>query len=101
MKASKPILIVLLLSALVAAVLLLPIRECFMHFESYVRSLGTIGPVVVVLVYIICTVLFIPGSAITIGSGTLFGLTTGFIVVVLGANLGALCAFFLARSFLR
>ena len=101
MKASKPILIVLLLSALVAAVLLLPIREWFMHFESYVRSLGTIGPVVVVLVYIICTVLFIPGSAITIGSGTLFGLTTGFIVVVLGANLGALCAFFLARSFLR
>ena len=101
MKASKPILIVLLLSALAAAVLLLPIREWFMHFESYVRSLGTIGPFVVVLVYIICTVLFIPGSAITIGSGTLFGLTTGLIVVVLGANLGALCAFFLARGFLR
>jgi pyruvate/2-oxoglutarate dehydrogenase complex dihydrolipoamide dehydrogenase (E3) component/uncharacterized membrane protein YdjX (TVP38/TMEM64 family) len=101
MKASKPILILLLLSALVTAVLLLPIRDWFMQFESYVRSLGAIGPVVVVLVYILCTVLFIPGSAITIGSGTLFGLTTGFIVVVLGANLGALCAFFLARGFLR
>ena len=101
MKASKPIFIVLLLSALVTAVLLLPIREWFMQFESYVRSLGAIGPVVVVLVYILCTVLFIPGSAITIGSGTLFGLTTGFIVVVLGANLGALCAFFLARGLLR
>jgi pyruvate/2-oxoglutarate dehydrogenase complex dihydrolipoamide dehydrogenase (E3) component/uncharacterized membrane protein YdjX (TVP38/TMEM64 family) len=101
MKASKPILIVLLLSALLTAVLLLPVREWFMHFESYVRSLGAIGPAVVVLVYILCTVLFVPGSAITIGSGTLFGLTTGFIVVVLGANLGALCAFFLARGFLR
>jgi len=101
MKASKPILIVLLLSALLTAVLLLPIRDWFMQFESYVRSLGAIGPVVVVLVYILCTVLFVPGSAITIGSGTLFGLTTGFIVVVLGANLGALCAFFLARGFLR
>ena len=101
MKTSKPILIVLLLSALLTAVLLLPIRDWFMQFESYVRSLGAIGPVVVVLVYILCTVLFVPGSAITIGSGTLFGLTTGFIVVVLGANLGALCAFFLARGFLR
>jgi pyruvate/2-oxoglutarate dehydrogenase complex dihydrolipoamide dehydrogenase (E3) component/uncharacterized membrane protein YdjX (TVP38/TMEM64 family) len=101
MKARKFILIVLLLSALVTAVLLLPIREWFMHFESYVRSLGAIGPAVVVLVYVLCTVLFVPGSAITIGSGTLFGLTTGFIVVVLGANLGALCAFFLARGFLR
>jgi pyruvate/2-oxoglutarate dehydrogenase complex dihydrolipoamide dehydrogenase (E3) component/uncharacterized membrane protein YdjX (TVP38/TMEM64 family) len=85
----------------VTAVLLLPIREWFMQFESYVRSLGAIGPVVVVVAYILCTVLFVPGSAITIGSGTLFGLTTGFIVVVLGANLGALCAFFLARGFLR
>jgi pyruvate/2-oxoglutarate dehydrogenase complex dihydrolipoamide dehydrogenase (E3) component/uncharacterized membrane protein YdjX (TVP38/TMEM64 family) len=101
MKARKSILLLLLLSALVTAVLLLPIREWFMQFENYVRSLGAVGPVVVVLVYILCTLLFIPGSAITIGSGTLFGLTTGFIVVVLGANLGALCAFFLARGFLR
>ena len=52
-------------------------------------------------VYVLCTVLFIPGSAITVGAGTLFGLKTGFVVVVLGANLGALCSFLLARSFLR
>src|SRR5678815_428728 len=79
----------------------LPVRTWFMQFEGYVQSLGAIGPVVVVLAYILCTVLFVPGSAITIGSGTLFGLQTGFIVVVLGANLGALCSFLLARSFLR
>jgi pyruvate/2-oxoglutarate dehydrogenase complex dihydrolipoamide dehydrogenase (E3) component/uncharacterized membrane protein YdjX (TVP38/TMEM64 family) len=47
------------------------------------------------------TVLLIPGSAITIGSGTLFGLKTGFFVVLVGANLGALSAFLLARTFLR
>ena len=72
-----------------------------MHLENYVQSLGAIGPVVVVLAYVLCTVLFIPGSAITIGSGTLFGLKTGFLVVVIGANLGALCSFLLARTFLR
>ena len=101
MKARKAILVVLVLGAAVVAGLLLPVRQWFMHFESYVQSLGAIGPLVVVLVYILATVLLIPGSAITIGAGTLFGLKTGFPVVVLGANLGALSAFLLARTFLR
>ena len=101
MKPIKSILLVMALAAVVVGVLFLPVRAWFAHFESYVRSLGAIGPVVVVLVYIVCTVLFVPGSAITIGSGTLFGLSTGFVVVVLGANLGALCSFLLARGLLR
>jgi pyruvate/2-oxoglutarate dehydrogenase complex dihydrolipoamide dehydrogenase (E3) component/uncharacterized membrane protein YdjX (TVP38/TMEM64 family) len=79
----------------------LPVRQWFMHIENYVQSLGPVGPLVVIVAYIICTVFFIPGSAITVGSGTLFGLKTGFLVVVIGANLGALCSFLLARTFLR
>lgn len=101
MKPIKAIVIISLLAAFIVGFLFLPVRQWFMQIESYVRSLGAIGPVVVVLAYVICTVLFIPGSAITVGAGTLFGLKTGFIVVVLGANLGALCSFLLARSFLR
>jgi pyruvate/2-oxoglutarate dehydrogenase complex dihydrolipoamide dehydrogenase (E3) component/uncharacterized membrane protein YdjX (TVP38/TMEM64 family) len=101
MKVSKAIIVVLVLAAIVAGVLFLPVRQWFMEFESYVKSLGAVGPVVVVLAYVLCTVLFIPGSAITVGAGTLFGLKTGFVVVVLGANLGALCSFLLARTFLR
>ena len=91
MKASKIAILCHFSCRLYSSVFLfLPIREWFMQFESYVQSLGAIGPVVVVLAYMLCTVLFIPGSALTIGSGTLFGLSTGFIVVILGANLGAL-----------
>src|SRR6266508_3778142 len=101
MKASKAIIVFLVLAAIVAGVLFPPVRQWFMEFESYVKSLGAVGPVVVVLVYVLCTVLFIPGSAITVGAGTLFELKTGFVVVVLGANLGALCSFLLARTFLR
>jgi pyruvate/2-oxoglutarate dehydrogenase complex dihydrolipoamide dehydrogenase (E3) component/uncharacterized membrane protein YdjX (TVP38/TMEM64 family) len=101
MKASKAIILVLVLAAIVAGVLFLPVRQWFMEFERYVKSLGAVGPVVVIFVYVLCTVLFIPGSVITVGAGTLFGLKTGFIVVILGANLGALCSFLLARSFLR
>ncbi|MBI2363849.1 MAG: hypothetical protein HYV01_02430 [Deltaproteobacteria bacterium] len=98
MKAIKNISIVLVVALVFVGFLFLPVRAWFMEFESYVRSLGAIGPVLVVLVYVLCTLLFIPGSAITIGSGTLFGLQTGFVVVVLGANLGALCAFLLALA---
>ena len=101
MKTNKAIIFLLVVAALVVGVLFLPVRQWFMEFDSYVKSLGAVGPFVVVLVYVICTVLFIPGSFITVGAGTLFGLKTGFAVVVLGANLGALCSFLLARTFLR
>jgi pyruvate/2-oxoglutarate dehydrogenase complex dihydrolipoamide dehydrogenase (E3) component/uncharacterized membrane protein YdjX (TVP38/TMEM64 family) len=101
MKTSKGIVVGLVLIAVITVVLFLPVRQWFMEFENYVKSLGAVGPVVVVLVYVLCTVLFIPGSAVTIGAGTLFGLKTGLVVVILGANLGALCSFILARTFLR
>jgi len=101
MKPNRVVIAILLLAAVAIGVLLLPVRQWFMDFESYVKSLGALGPLVVVSIYVLCTVLFIPGSAVTIGAGTLFGLKTGFLVVLVGANLGALCSFLLARSFLR
>jgi pyruvate/2-oxoglutarate dehydrogenase complex dihydrolipoamide dehydrogenase (E3) component/uncharacterized membrane protein YdjX (TVP38/TMEM64 family) len=101
MKASKPIIITVLLGIIIAGVFFLPVRQWFVRFEGYIQSLGAVGPIVVVLVYVLCTVLFIPGSAVTIGAGTLFGLKTGVMVVLVGANLGALASFFLARTFLR
>jgi pyruvate/2-oxoglutarate dehydrogenase complex dihydrolipoamide dehydrogenase (E3) component/uncharacterized membrane protein YdjX (TVP38/TMEM64 family) len=101
MKLGKLGLLVMVVAAVFVGFLFLPIRAWFVHFEGYVNSLGAVGPVIVVLAYILCTVLFVPGSALTIGSGTLFGLATGFVVVFLGANLGALASFALARTFLR
>jgi pyruvate/2-oxoglutarate dehydrogenase complex dihydrolipoamide dehydrogenase (E3) component/uncharacterized membrane protein YdjX (TVP38/TMEM64 family) len=101
MKDSKIILLVTLVVAAGVGFLFLPVREWFMQFEGYVQALGAIGPAVIALAYVACTVLLIPASVITVGAGILFGLKTGFIVVVIGANLGALCSFLLARTFLR
>ena len=101
MKASKAIILASIIVALFVSFLFLPLRAWFMQFENYVQALGPVGPAVVVVVYVLCTVLLIPGSVITVGAGTLFGLSTGTIVVILGANLGALSSFLLARSFLR
>ena len=48
----------------------LPVRQWFAELESYIDSLGRIGPLVVALGYVVTTVLCIPGSAITIGTAT-------------------------------
>lgn len=101
MKVSKIVFIVVVLVGLFLGFRALPIREWFIELEAYVRSLGAIGPGVWALAYIVCTVLFIPGSALTLGAGGLFGLQTGFLVVLVGANIGALCAFLLSRTLLR
>jgi hypothetical protein len=58
----------------VAGFLFLPVRQWFLEFEDYVRQLGSLGPLLVILAYVASTVIFHPGSALTIGSGTLFGL---------------------------
>jgi len=101
MKLSKIIPFALVLAAVVVGFRALPIREGFIELESYVRSLGPVGPAAWALAYVVCTVLFIPGSALTLGAGGLFGFNTGFLVVLVGANIGALCAFLLSRTFLR
>jgi uncharacterized membrane protein YdjX (TVP38/TMEM64 family) len=87
--------------AVLVAVFFLPARDWFSRFAAYVESLGAVGPIVMAAAYALCTVLFVPGSALTIASGALFGLSIGFVVVFVGANAGALCAFLLARTFLR
>jgi uncharacterized membrane protein YdjX (TVP38/TMEM64 family) len=101
LKSRKAFLILFIVLDVAVALLFLPFREWFLQFETFIRDLGAAGPVVVVLVYVAATVLLIPGSALTIASGTLFGLPVGLMVALTGANLGALAAFLLARTRLR
>ncbi len=100
-KNTNYLLIGLTIVAIGIGFLFLPIRQWFLHFQGQIENLGAIGPVVFALAYIVLTVLLIPGSVLTIGAGTIFGLWLGAITVVAGANLGALCSFLLSRTFLR
>ena len=101
MSPGKSIAVVLLLIAAGTCLLFFPLRQWFSDFETYVHALGAIGPVIYALAYVALTVLLFPASLVTVGAGTLFGLKTGLVVVLIGANLGALCSFLLARTFLR
>jgi uncharacterized membrane protein YdjX (TVP38/TMEM64 family) len=92
---------ILLMAAIAVAALFLPFREWFGQLEAQVQRLGAVGPLAVSAVYVAATVLLIPGSVLTIASGTLFGMRTGLLVALTGANLGAMCSFLLARTYLR
>jgi uncharacterized membrane protein YdjX (TVP38/TMEM64 family) len=68
---------------------------------EWVESLGSWGPVLLVIIYILGCLLFLPGSLLTIGAGFIFGLVVGTITVSIGSTLGAGAAFLLARTVLR
>ncbi|MCC3410234.1 MAG: TVP38/TMEM64 family protein [Microcoleus sp. PH2017_29_MFU_D_A] len=66
-----------------------------------IANLGPWGPAAFILIYIIATVLFIPGSLLTLGSGVLFGVVGGTVCVSIGSVLGATCAFLTGRYLTR
>jgi uncharacterized membrane protein YdjX (TVP38/TMEM64 family) len=66
-----------------------------------VKSFGILAPLAYGLVYVVATLLLIPGSVLTLGAAPLFGFWQGLLIVVISANTAALCAFLLARTALR
>lgn len=65
--------------------------------EAWVGSLGAAGPAVFIILYVLATVLFLPGSLLTLSGGALFGPLWGTVYNLLGATLGATLAFLIAR----
>jgi uncharacterized membrane protein YdjX (TVP38/TMEM64 family) len=66
-----------------------------------IAGLGPWGPVIFVFVYVAATVLFLPGSILTLGAGALFGVVKGSVVVSISATLGATAAFLVGRYLAR
>ena len=89
---------------LVAAIALAVVyREHFSAemLQSWVNEAGLAGPLIFVLIYAVATVLFLPGSVLTLAGGALFGPVLGTLVNLSGATLGALAAFLIARYLAR
>lgn len=69
--------------------------------RAWIQSLGPWGPAVFVLIYVGAAAAAIPGSALTIAAGALFGSVRGVVIVSIGATLGASVAFLISRYFAR
>jgi uncharacterized membrane protein YdjX (TVP38/TMEM64 family) len=68
---------------------------------QWVRGLGLWAPLVFIAGYAVATVAFVPGSALTLAAGPLFGLGWGVLYVFCGAVLGSSAAFLIARYLAR
>jgi uncharacterized membrane protein YdjX (TVP38/TMEM64 family) len=67
----------------------------------WVESLGIIGPIAYMIIYNLATLLFIPGSLLTLKGGCLFGVFWGSVYVLIGATVGATLAFLIGRYYTR
>lgn len=85
------------------------VRDGIDSFLDWIEENSVEGIFLFVLVYFAATILFIPGSILTLGAGFVFassfglglGLVIGVFAVFLGASLGATASFFIGRYLLR
>jgi len=65
--------------------------------QQAIASVGIWGPIIFILIYISATVLFLPGSVLTLAGGLIFGPIFGVIYSLSGAVIGATIAFLISR----
>ncbi|MDH5711124.1 MAG: VTT domain-containing protein [Gammaproteobacteria bacterium] len=65
--------------------------------RAWLESAGAMAPLLFMLIYIVGTVLFFPGSVLTLLGGALFGPVLGTFYNLTAATLGAMLSFLVAR----
>ncbi len=89
-----------LVAALSAAIIWLGLHRELLQPATIQRELQRFGgwaPILFLLLYTLATVLFVPGSLLTVAGGALFGPIWGTLWNLTGATLGATLAFLVAR----
>lgn len=75
----------------------LPFGEWLNQFADWVRGQGAAGWIVFGVGYVAGTLLFVPGSVLTLAASVLFGFWPATLLVWLSATTGASLAFLIAR----
>ena len=76
-------------------------NELLQRLLVWIKDLGWLGVVIFICIYNIATIIFIPGSLLTIGGGVIYGVWLGSIYVFIASTLGATLAFLIGRYFAR
>ena len=97
----KIIAAVVLLGAIILLSRVLPVQVWLENFSQWVDRLGYSGYLVFYAVYVLATVLFLPGSVLTIGAGLLFGVIGGSLAVSAASTTGAAFCFLIGRYVAR
>ena len=93
--------LLVLISLSLAAKTFLPLEQWMKALSTWVEKLGPWGIAAFALIYAVATVLFVPGSVMTIAAGLIFGVGWGALASWSGAVLGASLAFLVGRHLAR
>ncbi len=97
----KPISIGCLIVFLIVISKQFNLQALFQKSLLWVDSLGWLAPIAFIIIYNIATLLFIPGSLLTLKGGCLFGFFWGSVYVFIAAIIGATFAFLVGRFISR
>ncbi len=97
----KPLVLLTAVIALIVLSRTFGLGERLGELKEWIGKQGVWGPFIFAGIYALATVLAIPGSALTIAAGALFGSVIGTITVIFGATTGAALCFLISRYFAR
>ena len=92
-------LLIIIIISLILISIYTPVGDNFSieKVNLLIKISGSFGILIFIAIYILVTVLMLPGTPFTILAGALFGTFFGTLWVVIGATIGASIAFFIAK----
>lgn len=90
----------LVLGAIAALIMVgrfLDVEQYMSAVRDWISGFGAWGPAVYVLLYVLATLLFLPGTPFTVLAALLFGVGWGFLVMMIATTLSSSIAFLIAR----
>lgn len=97
----KPAVLLVVLAALIVLSRVFGLGDKLGELKIWIAAQGIWGPFVFAGIYVAATVFAVPGSALTIAAGALFGSVIGVITVIFSATIGASLCFLIARYVAR
>ena len=98
---NKALVFVCLIVLLIFAAWFFPVAAWLESVFAWIDTHRSFSWLVFFFVYVLATILMLPGSLITLAAGLLFGLGYGFALVSVASVTGATCAFVIGRFFAR
>jgi uncharacterized membrane protein YdjX (TVP38/TMEM64 family) len=97
----KGTLILIVVAGLLALAKVLDVQQLIREALDWISSLGPWGGAFFVALYVLATVLFLPGFILTLAAGVLFGVVWGSVAVSVASIAGATLAFLIGRYLAR
>jgi len=97
----RPVALVGVILLLFGAAWAFGLQDRLGDLHDWLQGLGPWAPAIFVLLYVTATVAAIPGSALGVAAGALFGAAQGVALVSLASTLGASLAFLISRYWAR